>query len=61
MPYAGPGDKPSLGGGAWIVSVHLLFSHIEGPWAGSGEFLHQTMLERFGLSISAEKARIALL
>ena len=36
-PYAGPGDKPSLGGGAWIVSLQLLFSHFAGPQAGWGE------------------------
>ena len=36
-PYAGPGDKPSLGGGASIVSLQLLFSHFVGPYAGPGE------------------------
>ena len=36
-PYAGPGDKPSLGGGACIVSLQLLFSHFAGPYAGPGE------------------------
>ena len=36
-PYAGPGDKPSLGGGASIVSLQLLFSHFAGPYAGPGE------------------------
>ena len=26
-PYTGPSDKPSLGGGAWIVSLQLVFPY----------------------------------